>query len=415
MNVQTGDEYLIPGHNKVSFLPDATIKELINKPYSHLTNASLDGDAPVKHEINPLDKLNEQAEEIKVIIAEIKDLNEPVVEAPKQVEIKEEKIEEPVAEIPEEIVTEVKAEVKEEVKTQAVAHNYPHESIQHAALSEKHELHERDIPIKPKRKAVKIILPLLLLLLILGGGGFYVQYQHTLIPEYKAKLKDAILSMQKSDDKPQPKTKHISTPKFNIEKKKIAPVDTIVTINSPKRVDTTKQVAKQVAPSKTPEVKVQPAPVVEKPKTGVKTQPQAKAETPKAAAIKKPEPKPVVVVEKPKTAVVTPPKKAVVVKPTSPKKSAVSVFDEPRSFNTTIATETMEKGSRLVLLAEKYYGNKDFWVYIYEANKSVMKTPGSVTIGMKIKVPKLNPSLIDLKNPECLRYAKTLAEKYDSK
>ena len=146
VNVQTGEECLILGHNKVSFLPDATIKELINKPYRHLTNASLDGDVPVKHEINPLDKLNEQAEEIKVIIAEIKDLNEPEVEAPRQVEIKEEKVEETVAETPEEIVeervaetpkeiiTEVKAEVKEEVKTQAVTHNYPHESIQHAAL-----------------------------------------------------------------------------------------------------------------------------------------------------------------------------------------------------------------------------------------------------------------------------------------
>ena len=36
VNVQDGSEYIIPAHNKISFTPEKTLKEEINKPYSHL-------------------------------------------------------------------------------------------------------------------------------------------------------------------------------------------------------------------------------------------------------------------------------------------------------------------------------------------------------------------------------------------
>ncbi len=77
-----------------------------------------------------------------------------------------------------------------------------------------------------------------------------------------------------------------------------------------------------------------------------------------------------------------------------------------------LATETMEVGSRLTLFARKYYGSKDFWVYIYEANMDVIKNPDNVTVGTKIKIPKLDSKLIDLSNHDCINKAKELQNKY---
>ncbi len=81
--------------------------------------------------------------------------------------------------------------------------------------------------------------------------------------------------------------------------------------------------------------------------------------------------------------------------------------------NTTIlSTETMQEGSRLTIFARKYYGSKHFWVYIYEANKDVIKNPDNVPVGTKIKIPKLDSKLIDLNNPENIAKAKELEKKY---
>ncbi len=77
-----------------------------------------------------------------------------------------------------------------------------------------------------------------------------------------------------------------------------------------------------------------------------------------------------------------------------------------------LAIETMEVGSRLTLFARKYYGSKDFWVYIYEANMDVIKNPDNVTVGTKIKIPKLDSKLIDLSNHDCINKAKELQNKY---
>jgi nucleoid DNA-binding protein/nucleoid-associated protein YgaU len=80
--------------------------------------------------------------------------------------------------------------------------------------------------------------------------------------------------------------------------------------------------------------------------------------------------------------------------------------------NTLLATETMQEGSRLTIYARKYYGSKYFWVYIYEANKDVIKNPDNVPVGTKIKIPKLDSKLIDLNNPESITKAKELEKKY---
>lgn len=52
-----------------------------------------------------------------------------------------------------------------------------------------------------------------------------------------------------------------------------------------------------------------------------------------------------------------------------------------------IAQVRIQPGSRLTLVALKYYGHKLFWVYIYEYNKAVIKDPNNIPIGTVIDVP----------------------------
>ncbi len=77
-----------------------------------------------------------------------------------------------------------------------------------------------------------------------------------------------------------------------------------------------------------------------------------------------------------------------------------------------LATETMREGSRLTVFARKYFGSKYFWVYIYEANRDVIKNPDNVPVGTVIKIPKLDSKIIDLNNPESIIKAKELEKKY---
>lgn len=72
----------------------------------------------------------------------------------------------------------------------------------------------------------------------------------------------------------------------------------------------------------------------------------------------------------------------------------------------------LEKNQRLTLLALKYYGNKVFWVYIYEANKNNIANPNEIKAGTKIRIPKAPASIVDPRNSETINRAKVLEEKY---
>ncbi|MDR3327387.1 MAG: LysM peptidoglycan-binding domain-containing protein [Prevotellaceae bacterium] len=90
----------------------------------------------------------------------------------------------------------------------------------------------------------------------------------------------------------------------------------------------------------------------------------------------------------------------------------ISIFDQTRNYNEFIATSTVKEGNTLAAIAREYYGHTDFWVYIYEANRSIISNPNSLSAGCTIKIPKLDKRLINLKDTACLNYAQTLKNKY---
>lgn len=97
-----------------------------------------------------------------------------------------------------------------------------------------------------------------------------------------------------------------------------------------------------------------------------------------------------------------------VVKPAEIKTTAPTVKPSTTATSGDLATEVLTPGSRLTLLALKYYGHKAFWVYLYQANKSVIKNPDNIPTGTTIRIPKPDPKIIDAQNPALVAKAKAL-------
>lgn len=91
------------------------------------------------------------------------------------------------------------------------------------------------------------------------------------------------------------------------------------------------------------------------------------------------------------------------------------IFNYKREYVEFIDTITLNGGKRLTLISLEYYGHKDFWVYIYEANKDAIQHPNSVKVGVKLRIPKILPELIDASNSEAIEYARYLHDIYIKK
>lgn len=74
-------------------------------------------------------------------------------------------------------------------------------------------------------------------------------------------------------------------------------------------------------------------------------------------------------------------------------------------------TVTIEPGQTLRMIGLKYYGHKSFWVYIYQDNKEKIKNPNNVPLGTKLSVPPREKYGIDPKNPESVKKARQMEEK----
>ena len=119
VNISTGEPIVIEGYQKLSFTPEQNVKERINEPYADLEPVILDDNGNVIEgqmpKSDPMQKFDEQALEIKDLLADLgADLTN---EEPAETETN---VEEPIAEIPdaeskEEPIAEVPdAESKEE-------------------------------------------------------------------------------------------------------------------------------------------------------------------------------------------------------------------------------------------------------------------------------------------------------------
>lgn len=71
--------------------------------------------------------------------------------------------------------------------------------------------------------------------------------------------------------------------------------------------------------------------------------------------------------------------------------------------------DTVKAGYLLVNMARKHYGNKDFWVYIYEENKAAIGNPNRVRPGMVLVIPPAEKYSIDANSKSSLEAARRKA------
>lgn len=167
VDVTTGNEITIEGYNKVSFVPEAGVKELVEKVEAGEAVEALD----------PIQKLGAQADEIVDILGDLGELpkeekaEEPVEEAAPveepviaEVPAEEPKEEEPVAEEPKEEAAPVEEPKEEEPVIAEVPAEEPKEE-EPLIVSEK--------PAKKKNYFLRALLISFIILLILCVVGYF--------------------------------------------------------------------------------------------------------------------------------------------------------------------------------------------------------------------------------------------------
>ena len=73
-------------------------------------------------------------------------------------------------------------------------------------------------------------------------------------------------------------------------------------------------------------------------------------------------------------------------------------------------TEIVVSGTRLAQIARRHYGNPDFWVFIYEANKEDISNPSELEPGMVLEIPNLSDRLIGMNESQIMEEVKRLKE-----
>ena len=90
----------------------------------------------------------------------------------------------------------------------------------------------------------------------------------------------------------------------------------------------------------------------------------------------------------------------------------LTLADQPREYVNFIGIERVGQDSRLAWIAYKYYAQKDLWVFIYEANRDIIKDPTHIRPGQHIRIPELDEKYRNLYNPELRQLVDSLAVEY---
>lgn len=373
VNINTGERFEIQGHTKVSFTPEPTLKDLINKPFSHFETVVLN-DETVLEDTAMGDNSEEEEKEENFVEPEsstvVVESQVAVQETAEVIEEKTEIAEEELIETVEEQVILTVEEVVEDIKEQPVSEEAPSvcqaesilsseesvvsseesnlavaesvipmdEPVAEAPIEQKaqeelvptYEVPEPPLPPvnKEDSSTMKFFIGIVVLVVLLCIGAVTFMYYPDLLDRMSTPSKEKV-----ADEK--------------VEK----PAAPIVLTDSITQKDTATVVAKKdtVAEVVTPKVVEEPKPVV-------------KQETPVVA-----------------------PKKET-------KKAAATPF-EPDSVNYKIVgtktTYTIQEGETLTKVALRFYGTKALWPYIVKHNSGVIKNPDHVPYGTVIKIPEL--------------------------
>ena len=352
VNVTTGEEITIEGYNKIAFVPEAGVKELVEKSQpSVVSNQPSDVSQQTK-EIDPIRKLGEQAEEIVDILGElgqrpgdvqrddVQSTKEPsdVQPAKEPVDVQRDDVQstkEPSdvqpAKEPEPVVEPIKE--PETVVEPVVEPVKPVKPVE---------------PVQPKKKEKKyhflrdIIICVAVLLVLLIAGFFILRNQ----------LSNWIDGMING---PEPVEVIENVQRDDVQRDDVQRDD----------VQSTKEGVKETVLGWY---------------EGAKEWIMGYFVFGEVEVVEEGE-------EKPSDDI---PSKEV------PSEEVPSLTErEPIQYTDFLLTEELTEGSRLAWVAKKYYGDIVYWPYLYDANRDQISNPSDLPVGTRIRVPKLTAAQRD--------------------
>ena len=383
VDVNSGERITIKGYTKVSFTPDSSMKEFINRPFAHFEPTELnegypDEEVPEETTLEPVAEDSvavEPAEEIvqeateteveavveEVVETIVEEVTEPVAEEAPEVVTPEVVAEEPIAEEP--IAEEVVADMpetdtpSEQPVEEAPADNTPAEAEQEVQAVQP----APEVAPQSKRPRRGGWLIALLLIALVGGAYYYISI-------------DGVGDM--SSDEYVEELDHIAV-NPNLGKELGAEFgDLPVKESSPAVAE----------PVQADPVVAQSAPIADADSVeAVEASPSPAVEEGSVEAVSEPAPAPVV--QEPKPA--SPAKSdTLVIVPSLASKTIQDITPADTTsylITGTQATHKLRNGETLIMLSRKYYGDKRLWPYIAKHNG--ITDFNKVAIGMSIRIP----------------------------
>lgn len=346
INVNTGERFEIQGHTKISFTPDTTLKEQINKPFSHFETVILnDG---VDFEDIPTENLEPQTqpeetevatkEQEVVELVEIVQPEETTIETPSTPDVepteepKEETIEETVEEIIEEpviekLVIEEPATKEPVVEQETTQENEPEETLpieepvqveetpviqEETVVTTETSTQEQAKPSKEKKTSAVLMGIIVFLLLVILFGAYWLFFK--------------------------PETISQTIPSVPVQQETTTAVQTSPEANQPSE-----------EPSLEPKQEEAASPA---------TEPKITTIEPLATPVKN--------------------------------ERVPSLADtlEYKIIGTK-SLYTLQSGETIIKASVKFFGSKKYWPYIAIYNRDIIKNVDNVPVGTQIKIPEL--------------------------
>lgn len=96
---------------------------------------------------------------------------------------------------------------------------------------------------------------------------------------------------------------------------------------------------------------------------------------------------------------------------TAPTPATVNESNQNVAQQQNEVKDVIKPGYLIHEMARKHYGNKAFWVYIYEENKTKIGNPNRLSAGLELVIPPAEKYGIDSHNPASVKAANEKAGK----
>ena len=409
VNINTGERFQIKGHTKVSFSPDTSLRDTINKPFAHFETVVLNAgtvleDTPVEMEGEEEDAvLDDVAAEdmateevatedvaadnpaVDIAVAEhiasadittadvttetvstetvsTEDIttecsvNENVLSQEATVETAVSIADSPESDAPAQREHAARMEEAHVTDSQDVVFNAVEEEKAASAFNAK--LKEDNNPAPKEKSVLSYLIGAIVVVLLLCGGILVSLY-----------YPDFLLSQSTEDE----------SNTLLAAEQEVQPE--IMYADSVGQKDSVQAAVKEVLPDTVVNKKTRSAEVA-MPVSKKKQREEVSAEKVNKST--------------PKTAPSTmskaaPSTTAKTTSPTTPKATSPTTYSDDVNYKIvgTKTNHTVKAGETLTRISLRYYGTKAMWPYIVKHNKGVIKNPDNVPYGTKIKIPEL--------------------------